>query len=59
VVVKDQMGLLLAGIVCALLAAAFWRWLGADGWNVIGIIAIVSLAVENRRLRRELRQQRG
>ena len=53
---KDQFALLIAALVCAAGAWAFWHFLGADAANILGIVFIVSLAVDNRRLRAKLRQ---
>jgi hypothetical protein len=56
---KDQLELLLAGLLCSVGAWAFWHFLGADAANIIGTIVIISLTVDNRRLRVRLRKQIG
>jgi len=53
---KDRLALLIAGLLCAIGSWAFWHYIGADATNIIGTIFIVSLAVDNRRLRTRLRQ---
>ncbi|WP_426192176.1 hypothetical protein [Massilia sp. DWR3-1-1] len=54
---KDQLALLIAGMACSLLAWTFWHYLGADAVHVLGIVFILTLALDNRRLRARLRQQ--
>ena len=53
---KDQFALLIAGIVCAGAAWAFWRYFGAEAANMLGIVFMLCLALENRRLRQKLRE---
>jgi hypothetical protein len=53
---KDQGLLLLAGIVAAGAAWAFWRYIGEYGALVIQTIVIISLFADNYRLRRILRE---
>jgi hypothetical protein len=52
---KDALLLLATGIVCSLLASAFWRYLGSDGFGVLNSLLISVLVVDNFRLRRQLR----
>jgi hypothetical protein len=52
---KDALLLLATGIVFSLLAAAFWRYLGSDGFGVLNSLFIVVLVVDNMQLRRQLR----
>ena len=51
---KDRSLLLLTGLVAAGAAWAFWRYLGENGFVVLTIIAMVTLRLDNRRLRRQL-----
>lgn len=54
---KDQLALLYTGIIGSIGAWTFWHFAGAEGMHIIGLVAVVALAVDNRRLRRKLRQQ--
>ena len=50
---KDRSLLLLTGLVAVGAAWAFWRYLGENGFVVLTIIAMVTLWLDNRRLRRQ------
>ena len=50
--------LLLASALLALLAWAFWHYLGTDAFSAMSIIAILLLGVDNARLRVKLRASR-
>jgi len=52
---KDQCILLGAGLVCAVLAWAFWHYAGADGGAIPVMLAFISVVLDNRRLRARLR----
>ncbi len=54
---KDS-GLLLAAVLCSLIAWAFWHFLGNDAFGIFTIVALVVVTVDNFRLRRKLREQR-
>ena len=56
---KDQCALLCAGILCALLAWAFWHYARADGFTILTIAAFISVVLDNRRLRARLRAYQG
>ncbi|WP_137174596.1 hypothetical protein [Massilia sp. HP4] len=51
---KDRALLLLAGLVAAGAAWAFWRYLGANAFVVLTTITLIALWLDNRRLRRQL-----
>lgn len=51
---KDRALLLLTGLVAAGAAWAFWRYPGKNAFAALTIIAIVTLWLDNRRLRRQL-----
>ena len=55
---KDQALLLLAGVACATLAWAFWHFLGAEAFNVITLLTLVSVIADNFRLRSLLRKKK-
>ena len=52
---KDRLALILTGGVVAIIAAAFWGYVGQDAASVSSMIAVLILWGENRRLRRQLR----
>jgi ABC-type siderophore export system fused ATPase/permease subunit len=52
---KDRLALILTGGVAAIVAAAFWRYLGQDAFSVLSIVAVLTLTADNVRLRRQLR----
>ena len=54
--VKDSAALLIAGVVAAGLSWAFWRYLGEYGALIVLVVAVISLLVDNRRLRKILRE---
>ena len=51
----DTIRLLIFGVCTAALAWGLWHWLGERTVGALGVVAIVSLLVENRRLRKDLR----
>jgi len=52
---KDGLMLLLAGLLCAGVAALFFRFFGNEAFNVIILVTLVSVLADNARLRRRLR----
>lgn len=55
---KDQIYLLVAGILCSAVAWAFWHYVGARGYDIISTVFLVAIAADNIRLRRLLRALR-
>ncbi|KRE88641.1 hypothetical protein ASG87_08660 [Frateuria sp. Soil773] len=57
---KDEALLLAAALVVSALAWAFWHYLGVE-WATLVLLVIVlaSLILDNRRLRRQLRERQG
>lgn len=53
---RDSIVLLVAGVIVAAVAWVFWNVLGADGFAVLNIVALVVLLADNFRLRRQLRR---
>lgn len=53
---KDNALLLIIGVVAAGLSWVFWRYAGENGSLILMAIAVVSLLVDNRRLRKILRE---
>jgi hypothetical protein len=51
---KDQLMLLVAGLVAAVAVWAFWHYLGAQAGIVLAAIVFVALILDNRRLRKEV-----
>jgi hypothetical protein len=56
---KDRLLLLAASIACSLSAWAFWRYAGDAGFGVLSTLFLVTAVVDNFRLRRQLRAERG
>ena len=52
---KDSIALLATAIAMAVLASLFWKELGQDAFAVLGLITTVTLAVDNFRLRRQVK----
>ncbi|QHF05564.1 MULTISPECIES: hypothetical protein [Pseudomonas syringae group] len=52
---KDSIALLATALVMALLAWLFWAQLGQDAFGVLGLLVTVALAVDNFRLRRQVK----
>lgn len=57
---KDAASLLFFGMLFSAVAWLFWHVLGSDAMNVLVAVCLVVVAVDNARLRRQLRdaQQR-
>jgi predicted acyltransferase len=53
---NDGIQLLLAAIVLAGLSWVFWHFAGVDGLGILTTIAMAYLLIENRRLRRKLKE---
>jgi hypothetical protein len=56
---KDDVLLLVTGFFFAASAALFWRLLGVYGFSIMMSAIILTLIIDNARLRRELRAQVG
>lgn len=52
---KEELLLLLVAIIVATLSWAFWRFLADDAMAVLSSLILVSLLVDNIRLRRKMR----
>ena len=50
----DSIRLLVFGVCAAALAWGLWTWLGQTMFLVLNAVVVVSLAVDNRRLRNRL-----
>jgi len=53
---KDGLMLLFAGLLCAGGAALFFRFFGSEAFSVIIVVTLVSVLLDNARLRRRLRE---
>jgi uncharacterized membrane protein YfcA len=53
---KDGLLLLITGLLCAGGAALFFRIFGNEAFNVIILVTLVSVLIDNVRLRRRLRE---
>ncbi|MEN4750402.1 MULTISPECIES: hypothetical protein [Pseudomonas] len=51
--------LLAVAVIVAIAAWVFWHFVGLHGFELLGTLMIVALAVENMRLRRELNKRRA
>lgn len=56
---KENATLLVVAALASVCAWGFWRLLGDVGFTVLTIIAIVSLLIDNIRLRRKLYRHSG
>ncbi|KPY81692.1 hypothetical protein RA263_23585 [Pseudomonas syringae pv. tagetis] len=52
---KDSLALLATAIAMAFLAWLFWSSLGQDASAVLGTLTLVTLAIDNFRLRRQVK----
>ncbi|WP_122596163.1 hypothetical protein [Pseudomonas viridiflava] len=52
---KDSIALLATAIAMAVPASLLWKELGQDAFAVLGLITTVTLAVDNFRLRRQVK----
>jgi hypothetical protein len=55
---KDSLFLIATGAGASVIAWAFWRYLGNDGFSVLNILFVVYISVDNVRLRRQLRESK-
>ena len=53
---KDGLMLLITGLFCAGGAALFFGFFGSEAFNIIILVTLVSVLVDNARLRRRLRE---
>jgi uncharacterized membrane protein YfcA len=53
---KDGLMLLIAGVLCAGGAALFFKFFGSEAFGVIVLVTLVSVLIDNARLRRRLRE---
>ena len=56
---KDSILLLTVALIVAYAAWVFWHYVGLNGFELISTLIVVSLAVDNTRLRRELKKRRA
>lgn len=56
---KDDVLLLVTGFFFAASAALFWRLLGVYGFSIMMSVIILTLIIDNARLRRQLREPHG
>ncbi|AMO98115.1 putative membrane protein [Collimonas arenae] len=54
---KDHFQLLTGGALFAIIAWAFWHFLGNDAFSALSTIALLVLFVDNVRLRRKLKPE--
>ncbi|MBD8184997.1 MULTISPECIES: hypothetical protein [Pseudomonas] len=52
---KDSIALLATAVVMAVLAWLFWAGLGEDAFGALSVVMMVILAVDNFRLRRQVK----
>ena len=53
---KAPVFLLLVAAIIALASWMFWRYLGDDAFQVLTIVALISLVADNHRLRQQLKR---
>jgi uncharacterized membrane protein YqjE len=53
---KDAVFLLLVALFVALVSWAFWHYMGGNAVQVLAMLALISLATDNYRLRRQLKR---
>jgi len=53
---KDSLLLLITALAVALVAWAFWHFSGVDGFAILNLLALLLLAADNLRLRRQLKR---
>ncbi|RZT07995.1 hypothetical protein SAMN05216319_3597 [Duganella sp. CF402] len=53
---KDNLALLITGLLCAGGAALFFRFFGSDALNIIVLLTLIGTLFDNARLRRRLRE---
>jgi hypothetical protein len=57
--VKDSILLLTVAVIVAYAAWVFWHYVGLNGFELLSTLIVVSLVVDNARLRRELKKRRA
>jgi hypothetical protein len=57
--VKDSILLLTVAMIVAYAAWVFWHYVGLNGFELLSTLIVVSLVVDNARLRRELKKRRA
>jgi hypothetical protein len=57
--VKDSILLVTVAVIVAYAAWVFWHYVGLNGFELLSTLIVVSLAVDNTRLRRELKKRRA
>lgn len=58
-ILADKLLLLGTGLICAALAWLFWWYFQATAFEIFTLYMLIMLLVENRRLRRALRDARA
>ncbi|MEM9007625.1 MAG: hypothetical protein AAGE59_29390 [Cyanobacteria bacterium P01_F01_bin.86] len=53
---RDRLILVGTGIVCAVLAALFWRWAGMHGFTILLAMSMVAQGFDNFRLRQQVKR---
>lgn len=56
---KDSILLLTVAVIVAYAAWVFWHYVGLNGFELLSTLIVVSLVVDNARLRRELKKRRA
>jgi len=51
---KDTFYLLIAGLLCSLLAWKFWNYFQNDAFTILNTVVMLSLILDNYRLRKSL-----
>lgn len=53
---KDQLLLLLTGLICAALSWLFFWYFGQEAFSILALVALIGALADNARLRRRLRE---
>lgn len=56
---KDSILLLTVAVIVAYAAWVFWHYVGLNSFALLSTLIVMSLAVDNTRLRRELKKRRA
>lgn len=56
---KDGLLLLLAAIVLSVLGWGFWHYLDEDAFTIFSMLVLITVAIDNARLRRKLKSPQG
>lgn len=54
---RNSFGLFTSALLVSSLAWAMWHWLGDSGFSAISTLAIIALAIDNARLRKQLKER--